>query len=515
MRTRPLPVITVLSLILLAALPARSQAQPRPTGLIFDVPSYRGTPYKMKLTSASYAAVPPAASLEQYCPTPGDQDRYGTCVAFAVAYHARTILTAKQKGLTNKAEIDQLVHSPTWIYEQIKDEGDDDCQNGSNPILALELLKQEGCPKLSLLPYTCGGSISDQARRDARQFKLEDYQILFLPDEEDGDVKIQTTKKAIAEGFPVVLCFIVPESFYTAQPVWVPAASDGGPSGQHGRHAMCVVGYDDTKSGGAFRVLNSWGPQWCDGGYVWIRYKDYATYAIGALQAYPAPVSDPEPPKPSPAPTPPPAPTPTPTPVPPPPPPVASKLSGVVEFRLNTGEAMPVSKVLTRNLVIEEDAPVENYKEDLVAYRMDRDYPSGTRFRFYLTTNTESYIYAFATDLTGNVNKLLPFDDGMSPHIGPHSQIAFPSETKVVRLDDTKGTDYMLILFSSKKLDHQAILQRMNGMKGGLSAKIRAALGDELIPAGQVQYRLHQVGFDVEGAPQGKVVPLMVEITHN
>lgn len=218
-------------LLFWSALVLDAHAQKRPTGLIFDVPSYRGTPYKMKLTSASYASVPAAASLEQYCPTPGDQGRYGTCVAFAVAYHTRTILTAKQKRLTNKADIDKLVHSPTWVYEQIKDDDDHNCQNGSNPILALELLKQEGCPKLSVLPYACGSDINEQARRDAQNFKLDDYQILFLPDEEDANVKIQTTKKAIAEGYPVVLCFIVPESFYTAQPVWMPTASDGGPSG--------------------------------------------------------------------------------------------------------------------------------------------------------------------------------------------------------------------------------------------------------------------------------------------
>jgi hypothetical protein len=52
-------------------------------------------------------------------------------------------------------------------------------------------------------------------------------------------------------------------------------------------------------------------------------------------------------------------------------------------------------------------------------------------------------------------------------------------------------------------------------MKGGLSAKIRAALGEKLIPPGQIKYRLHEVGFDVEGNVQGKVVPLMVEISHN
>lgn len=70
-------------------------AQKPGTGLVFDLPSYRGTPYKMKLTASNYESLPKKASLEKYCPTPGDQGPYGTCVAFASAYHLRTILHAK------------------------------------------------------------------------------------------------------------------------------------------------------------------------------------------------------------------------------------------------------------------------------------------------------------------------------------------------------------------------------------------------------------------------------------
>jgi hypothetical protein len=49
------------------------KAQNPSTGLNFDIPSYRGTPYKAKLTVSSYAAMPAAASVEQYAPTPGEQ----------------------------------------------------------------------------------------------------------------------------------------------------------------------------------------------------------------------------------------------------------------------------------------------------------------------------------------------------------------------------------------------------------------------------------------------------------
>jgi hypothetical protein len=497
-------------------------AQQKGMGLVFDVPSYRGTPYKARLTASSYAAMPPSASLEKYCPTPGDQGQYGTCVAFATAYHARTIMTAKLKGLTNKADINKLIHSPTWVYEQIKSKTDTKCQEGSNPIEALELMKNQGCPAITVLPYACGGYINKTVKDNAADFTLEDYQILFLPDQEDADIRIKSTKKALSEGYPVVLCFVVPESFYTAKALWEPAATDNGPTGQHGRHAMCVVGYDDAKYGGAFRVLNSWGTRWGDGGFVWIKYGDYAKYALGALQGIPSTLYEPEPTRPENNPIvikpeentkPEVKPTPTPTPKPTP---VVNKvkLEGYVDFKQNTGEVMSASKILTRNLVVEDEKQVNPYKEDLVAYRMDKDYISGTKFRFFLNTNTESYIYAFATDLSGKVNKILPFADNMSSHIGANSQIAFPSETKIIKMDENKGTDYLLILFSAEKLDPSVLLDKMNNTKGGLSQKIGAALGEKLILPSQVQYKLDKIGFNVNGEVKGKVVPLMVEISH-
>jgi len=39
-------------------------------------------------------------------------------------------------------------------------------------------------------------------------------------------------------------------------------------------HAMCIVGFDDTKFGGAFEIVNSWGDNWANSGFIWIRYDD-------------------------------------------------------------------------------------------------------------------------------------------------------------------------------------------------------------------------------------------------
>lgn len=46
--------------------------------------------------------------------------------------------------------------------------------------------------------------------------------------------------------------------------------------GVDGGHAYAVLGYDDAKYGGAFRIPNSWGTRWGQRGYCWVSYDDMA-----------------------------------------------------------------------------------------------------------------------------------------------------------------------------------------------------------------------------------------------
>lgn len=534
---------------LIACIQTEIAAQRRPTGAVINPATIAATPRKLPLSFRSFRGLPESFSLEKYCPTPGDQGDFGTCVAFANGYGVASILYAKTHDITDKTLIDKYAFSATYLYELIKDPTDVNCQNGSDPITALLTMSQGGDALLSTVPYNCGYSITDDAKQEAERYKIQDYSIIFAQPGmlttdafvQTAEDAIQNTKKALLEGSPVSCAFFLPETFFRINSdVWYTDPAIDTPSDwKHSGHAMTVVGYDDNKAGGAFRVLNSWGTNWADHGYVWMRYSDFTQWCAVALQPFADPFT-PVPPEKhhdDPVPDPKPEPEPEPDPQPEPAPDFKYSLTGNVEFKLNTGADMPVMKISTRNLVVDEDIPDEDKKEDLVAYRMTDTYTSGTKFRFYISTDDECYIYAFATDLTGKVNRILPYDDLMSTHIGSNSIVAFPSDTKVVKMDENKGTDYLLILYSKEKLNAGEIASTMSSMSGGLSKKIKAALGNRLIAKDEIKYNLDNAGFSVNKTgsrnltvsddndedddgggghdSKGTVVPLMIEITHN
>ena len=399
----------------------------------------------------------------------------------------------------------------------------------------------------STVPYQCNANMSDAAKNEAANYKIQDAAILFaakgfLNDDKyvkEPDEMISVTKKALLEGSPVSTGFYLPESFFhITTDVWYTKEGDEKSDWKHSGHAMTIVGYDDNKAGGAFRVLNSWGTGWADKGFIWIRYNDYTRWCVEALQAFADPYTpvpaekhhdDPKPePKPDPKPDPKPQPDPEPDPAPAPENNTMS-LSGSIEFKLNSGDDMPVNKISSRNLVVEEESAG---KEDLVAYTMMNSYTSGTKFRFYMNIDNEAYIYAYATHLTGKINRILPYDDLTSTHVGSNSIIAFPSDTKVIKMDENKGTDYLLILYSKTPLNMNEMMAEMNKTKGGLSKKIIAALGDKLIAKDKIKYDPKKAGFQVnvtmgsrnltvadddenKEVASGTVVPLMIEIKHD
>jgi C1A family cysteine protease len=79
---------------------------------------------------------------------------------------------------------------------------------------------------------------------------------------------VNAIKQAMADHGPVAAGIAVDESFRGAQPKMVWSRE----SGLQPNHAILIVGWNDKMGGGAWRIKNSWGKRWCDGGYAWIKW---------------------------------------------------------------------------------------------------------------------------------------------------------------------------------------------------------------------------------------------------
>jgi hypothetical protein len=218
--------------------------------------------------------LPSAASLKVFAPEVGNQANFGTCVGWASAYAARTIIEAKKMELHQTAEINKIAFSPGFLYQIAKKVPDDDCQQGIRLMDALDKMRVEGAAPLRDFPMDCGSYISDDVYQEARKYTIESYARLWS--RQDGEeVRVRAVKQSIAEGKPVVCGLLAPPSLYAAKTQWLPAES---PETVKEGHAVCIVGYDDAYLGGAFEIMNSWGEDWGNGGFTWVTYHDFALY---------------------------------------------------------------------------------------------------------------------------------------------------------------------------------------------------------------------------------------------
>jgi hypothetical protein len=96
-------------------------------------------------------------------------------------------------------------------------------------------------------------------------------------------------------------------------------------------------------------------------------------------------------------------------------------------------------------------------------YRTASSYTSGTEFRYLLGNTKPAYIYAFAADeATTNTTQIFPPEGkAVSPVLDyQENLVAFPGEYTWVQMDNTTGTDYLVVLYAKQELDLNAIRNR-------------------------------------------------------
>ena len=448
------------------------------TGMDFDDNSYTDINKKAKLTR-SLETVPASFSIKEYAPLPESQGRYGTCTAWASAYCGRTIVEAIKNNWTDKKMITSNAYSPAFLFRMIRPE-DSVCVGGSTVSMAFELMKEKGLLTYNDISSSCIPTISSAQLADAEKGKIKDYMRLF-DIQSDEKTKVQTVKKSISEKKPVVFGMVCPPSFMRASGVWNPTEQ---PERSYGGHAMCVVGYDDTKDGGAFEIQNSWGQQWGNKGYIWIRYADFARFTWYAYEFIDLPLPKPQ----------------------------LADLSGQIRLTLANGNDMPANlRVSTRGLTV---VPANTANGPLTFYQTSQPYTSGTRFRIYISNNEPAYVYAISTDLSNEITKIFPYEDGISAALtDKRNDVAIPDEDHFIEFDNKAGKDFLCVLYSKNELNINDIIKKVATQTGTFSERVFKIIGDKMVDPKDISFANDKISFSAF-SKEKTIVPMIVELEH-
>ncbi|PQA95234.1 hypothetical protein B0A69_07275 [Chryseobacterium shigense] len=219
--------------------------------------------FKGKSLDAAKVALPSSYTIPSSAV--GNQGSEGSCVAWATAYAAASSLERNFKGITQS-------RSPEYVYNQIKV---GTCAQGAYVTAGLNLIKNQGVCSWNEMPYTdagCSTQPNATQKAAASTHKFTSWGTVNKTD-------ITGVKNLLSMNLPVIIAVSVDDSFYNMGSTgWIWKAHSGQ---NYGGHAICVVGYDDSKQ--AFKVQNSWGPSWGSSGHFWIDYSFFAKTSNGAI----------------------------------------------------------------------------------------------------------------------------------------------------------------------------------------------------------------------------------------
>jgi hypothetical protein len=384
--------------------------------------------------------LPEAVSLLKFAPHPGNQGQQGSCVAWSSAYGARTILEASSTGVNP----DQTAFSPSFLYNQI---GLDGCQ-GSYIIRAMENMTKVGAVPLDQFPYDetdCSRQPSAQLKNEASQYRMLGFTRL-TSGESVNNLDLYAIKQHLAKDVPVVIGMMVGGSFMQdmiGKEVWHPADDDYSMMG-FGGHAMCVIGYDDRKEGGAFQILNSWGNEWGQNGVGWVRYNDFKHFTKEAYGLNPIPKSGSA---------------------------AAKDLDcsiGLVENKTK----QYIRLKLKNNNIFETADPIIK----------------GTQFKMEVKNSSACYVYVLGMETDGSSYVLFPYPmksnpsrTKFSPYCGITGYRLFPRGMSMMA-DSIGNKDYMAVVVSKDSLSVFALNEAVNNKRSsGFTQAINTAVSQYAI----------------------------------
>ena len=468
------------------------------TGLILDENKYTKVPLAATYTTKSYNKLPYKASLKKYCPSAGDQYDTGTCVGWAVAYGARTIIEAMNNDWDTKNALDQInanTFSPSFIYNAVlAAEGrENDCMLGAHISDALQIMKNKGALKLSDFPFdaNCEIAVKEEHHAKAKANRILDYNRLSFTQKDNA--KVNRVRQSLANNYPVILGIKILDNFKTIKHENHTCNPKLGNPQLSNIHAMLVVGYDDLEQ--KFELMNSWGTNWSNEGFIYIKYEDFNQYAKEAyeiLHEVPQAISN-----------------------------KMVNIAAHVDFaELAMQEENGKLECTAEQIGLMAVKGKQNY------YSMVQEHYSSYGYQIYLNPEMQNMsVYLFSIDNSNHIELLYPFNEDILGLYGQDSDnllvaltpyvagtIAIPHEDYCMQLNQNVGT-INCFLFSKTPIEIDPLLKKIQHSTGNLAERIDAALGKHKTNIDNIKFNPHRVSFE-GNIGNNEIIPIIVDVNH-
>jgi C1A family cysteine protease len=218
--------------------------------------------------------------LSEFLPPVDSQGSMGSCTSWAISYYMKSMQEGIEDGITIRL-------SPAYTYNQISQ----GVCGGTDLAQTLEILKEQGVSSWNSFPYydtDCTTQPDTAVNEEAATNKISDYFSL------SGENMVNEMKTLLTQQTSIIISTTISDQFGRTDSSGDAAYRDHVVNyAETGCHAMLVVGYSDIKN--AFKVVNSWGTDWGNNGFVWIDYMafenvtdDTAAFRVinGAYVAY-------------------------------------------------------------------------------------------------------------------------------------------------------------------------------------------------------------------------------------
>ncbi len=416
-----------------SSLPVDQISQLFSTGNSFNKEAYESIEIYEPLADNINNPLPERVSLLKYAPKRLNQGRQGSCVAWASAYAARTILESQRTGNDPNA----VRFSPAFMYNQISIDKNT-CQ-GSYIKLAMDNMMGVGAVPFNDFKYddrSCTKMPTPQLKAKAQAYKIKGFQRLTEEDMRFASKEMLAIKQNLAQGSPVIIGMMVGGTFMSkmsGREVWIPTESDYSQRG-FGGHAMCIIGYDDYKEGGAFQIMNSWGEDWGKDGIAWVRYTDFKHFNVESYGLYPmGNANDKE----------------------------ESIFKGQFALELNNGKKS-----------------IDLVQKGTFYFETTKKVNASDKFKVEFTNNVECYTYIFGEETDGSSYVLFPYTKKHSPYCGITGTRLFPRDYSM-QADNKGDLDKIAVIVTKKPMNYVEMNEKITAMNGmNFEEKVANALAD-------------------------------------